>query len=168
VTIRTTARVPWGVVLHFEGSPGASIDALEAAAPELCLLGPIAQEVLRIESGVPRAGRELTGDEFPQEARLEEAVSFEKGCYLGQETVARIHYRGHVNRLLCRLELDGEVETPVALELDGREVGSVTSASAAARAALGYVRREHAEPGNRLGIAGQERAFATVREFSAG
>lgn len=169
VAIRRSARVPWGWVLQTERPAAALIAALERTAPELALLGPAAQEALRIDAGVPRSGHELTGAEFPQEALLEEAVSFDKGCYLGQETVARIHYRGHVNRLLRRLRLDAAVEAPAALEVDGRQVGEITSATlAGGPAALGYVRREHAEPGTRLGITGRAGSFATVRELGPG
>lgn len=127
--------------------------------------GWVTAEVLRVEAGWPRQGAELTGEEFPQEARLDDAVDFEKGCYLGQETVARIHYRGHVNRYLCGFRLlgpaaegvvdaIGPLRTEVAelprLVADGRDVGELRSAAlspAVGPLALGYARREHADPG---------------------
>lgn len=163
-----SARVPWGFEMIVEGPPRAVVEDLLGIDPGLGLLGPVAQEALRIEAGVPRTGHELTGAEFPQEAGLEAAISFDKGCYLGQETVARIHYRGHVNRVLCGLALDGPVQAPVALRADGREVGKITSASGAeGYRALGYVRREHAEPDSRLAVEGAD-TIATVRAVHAG
>ena len=68
-------------------------------------------------------------DTFPQETGLEDAVSYTKGCYLGQEVVARIHYRGGVQRHLRRLRLNGPAEVGADLLLDGKSVGTLTSAS---------------------------------------
>lgn len=98
-------------------------------------------ERLRIEAATPRFGRELDDRVLPAEAGLEQrAISFTKGCYPGQEPVARQHFRGKVNRRLRVLELDGPVEAGVLLALDGRDVGRVTSV--AGGLALGYVRVE--------------------------
>ena len=112
---------------------------------------PIAEdelERLRILARTPRLGRELDDRVMPAEAGLEErAISFTKGCYPGQEPVARLHYRGHPNRGLRVLAMDGP-EFPVhdaELTLDGKAVGRVTSAapdSAHGVVALAYVRRE--------------------------
>ncbi len=87
-------------------------------------------EVARIEAGVPRLGVDIDERTIPQEAMLErDAVSFTKGCFLGQELVCRIDTRGHVNRLLRRVEVDApEVPTPGdALWVDDRAVGELTS-----------------------------------------
>ena len=65
-------------------------------------IGWNALESLRIEAGIPRYGTELTDAVIPLEAELEHAIDFEKGCYIGQEIVARMKYRGHPNRLLPR------------------------------------------------------------------
>ena len=59
-------------------------------------------ELIRVKNGVPKVGVDVTEENFPQEGRLEHALNFEKGCYLGQEVVARLKYRGHVNKVLCR------------------------------------------------------------------
>jgi folate-binding protein YgfZ len=103
-------------------------------------LGDDELERLRIEAATPRYGREIDDRVLPAEAGLDErAISFSKGCYPGQEPVARQHIRGKVNRKLRVLEIDGdppEPETPVVHE--GKDVGRVTSAVPGL--ALAYVR----------------------------
>ena len=90
--------------------------------------GRAAQEALRIKAGVPRAGRELTGSEFPQEARLEGAVSFDKGCYPGQEIVARTHYRGATKRRTHRFRAARPVSPGDKITDGERDVGEVLNA----------------------------------------
>ena len=104
-------------------------------------------EVLRIRAGTPRFGREIDDRVLPAEAGLDaRAIDFEKGCYPGQEPIARQHYRGRVNRTLRVLELDGDDVPPYDAELtfEGKVVGRVTSAARDGDAvtALGYVRVE--------------------------
>jgi tRNA-modifying protein YgfZ len=95
----------------------------------------------RIESRVPRWGHELDDSILPAEAGLDEThISFTKGCYPGQEPIARQHYRGKVNRRLRVLEIKGGAEAGDELTLDGKTVGRITSA--ANGVALGYVRTE--------------------------
>lgn len=100
----------------------------------------------RVEGGVPRWGREIDERILPAEAGLEAThVSFSKGCYPGQEPVARLHFRGHPNRRLRVVELDELPEYDALLLHDGREVGRVTSAARredGSVVALGYVRTE--------------------------
>ncbi|TML63695.1 MAG: folate-binding protein YgfZ [Actinobacteria bacterium] len=99
-----------------------------------------AYERWRVEAGIPRWGREIDDSVLPAEAGLTEThVSFTKGCYPGQEPIARLHHRGKVNRRLRRLELDEE-PTGDELVLDGKIVGRITSR--AGDCALGYVRTE--------------------------
>lgn len=107
-------------------------------------------EILRIEAGFPAYGQDITEKNLPQEVdRDDRAISFTKGCYLGQETVARIDALGHVNRTLCRLQFAGPVvpAAGTALEQQGQAVGEVTSAAWSPRAGaalgLGYLRRGH-------------------------
>ena len=104
-------------------------------------------EVLRIRAGTPRFGREIDDRVLPAEAGLvERAVSFTKGCFPGQEPIARLHYRGHTNRGLRVLTWDGsdlpEYDTPLSFE--GKEVGRITSAARDGdrTVALAYVRVE--------------------------
>jgi aminomethyltransferase len=119
-------------------------DPPEGADP----IGEDELERLRILARTPRLGRELDDRVMPAEAGLEErAISFTKGCYPGQEPVARLHYRGHPNRGLRVLAMDGS-DLPAydaELVLEGKAVGRVTSAAPDAEhgvVALAYVRRE--------------------------
>src|SRR5215210_5032152 len=90
--------------------------------------GDAAAEIRRVETGRPRYGAELDDTVIPQEAGLNaRAVSFEKGCYVGQETVARLHWRGKPNRHLRGLRLSEPVAAGTPLLAGGREVGRVTS-----------------------------------------
>jgi tRNA-modifying protein YgfZ len=99
-----------------------------------------AYERWRVEAGIPRWGRELDDSILPAEAGLTEThVSFTKGCYPGQEPIARLHYRGKVNRRLRRLVVEGEPSAD-ELVLDGKVVGRITSR--ADGRALGYVRTD--------------------------
>jgi folate-binding protein YgfZ len=103
-------------------------------------------ELRRIESGVPRWEHEIDDRILPAEAGLDSThVSFSKGCYPGQEPVARLHFRGHPNRALRILELDDLPERDAPLLHEGREVGRVTSAARredGTVVALAYVRTE--------------------------
>ena len=116
-------------------------------------------EELRIRAGTPRFGREIDDRVLPAEVGLvERAVSLTKGCYPGQEPIARLHYRGHVNRTLRVLEIEGEELPELDAEIvhGGRSVGRVTSAARAQHAviALGFVRVEVPEDASlRVGAA---------------
>ena len=95
----------------------------------------------RIEAGIPRWGREIDDQILPAEAGLDEThISFSKGCYPGQEPVARQRYRGKVNRKLRVLDVEGDATPGTELVLDGKTVGRITSAVPGV--ALGYVRTE--------------------------
>lgn len=120
--------------------------------------GPEALELARIERGVPRFGAEISELTIPQEAGLNErAVNFSKGCYVGQETVARLHYKGKPNRHLRGLTLDALVPSgAVVAAADGRElghVGGVVVSPARGVIALAILRRE-AEPGDSVDVEG--------------
>jgi folate-binding protein YgfZ len=116
-----------------------------------------AAEILRVESGRPRFGREMTPQTIPQEAGINErAVSFTKGCFIGQETVARLHYKGKPNRHLRGLRLQAPVAAGEEIALGEREVGRVGTAAlspALGPVALAIVRRE-AEPGAVVAVGG--------------
>jgi folate-binding protein YgfZ len=130
-----------------------------------------AAELVRIESGRPRFSIDMGSDTIPEEAGLNErAVSFTKGCYVGQETVARLHYKGRPNRHLRGLRPAEPVEHGDDIRLGERVVGVVGSSAespALGPVALAIVRRE-AEPGARVQV-GSSSIEATVSElpFSA-
>jgi folate-binding protein YgfZ len=86
-------------------------------------------EAWRIATGLPRVGVDVLEDDLPQEGGLAGAVSFEKGCYLGQEAVAKVQNLGHPRRALLRLEASGPVSPGDPIEADGKEAGEVTSAA---------------------------------------
>ena len=95
------------------------------------MAAPRLLEVCRILAGIPSLGDEIDDRTLPQEVRLEElgAISYTKGCYLGQETVARLHFRGHANRRLVLVLLDAEpLDPPLEITLEGKPVGRLTSA----------------------------------------
>ena len=113
---------------------------------------PAELEPLRIEAGTPAWGKELDESVLPAEAGLDEThVSYTKGCYPGQEPIARLHYRGHPNRRLRRLAVENARPGDEIVH-DGKAVGRVTSAVPGK--ALGYVRREVPEDAE-LEIAGK-------------
>ncbi len=117
------------------------------------LVGSQVLNVVRVESGLPEYGVDMSDENLAQETGLDEAISYDKGCYLGQEVVARIHFRGHVNRQLRSLEFDmGPALSGARLLAGDKEVGVITSAVTSPEygdIGLGYVRRE-VEPGSRL------------------
>ena len=123
--------------------PGA-VEALDSGLEPT--LGAEALELRRIEAGAPRWGREIDERILPAEAGLDAThVSFTKGCYPGQEPIARLHYRGHPNRGLRVLELEDVPPYDTELVHDGKPVGRVTSAARrpdGSVVALGYVRAE--------------------------
>jgi len=123
----------------------ADVDGLRAALGVVAVSDAVA-ECLRVESGRPRYGVDLDDSVIPQEAGLNErAVSFTKGCYVGQETVARLHYRGKPNRHLRGLRLSEPASTGDELTFEGRPVGRVGSVALSPRfgpIALALVRRE--------------------------
>jgi folate-binding protein YgfZ len=118
-----------------------------------------AAECLRIESGRPRLGFDMDGETMPQEAGINErAVDFEKGCYVGQETVARLHWKGKPNRHLRGLRLAQPAERGEEIRLGERAVGRVGSTCVSPTLgpiALALVRRE-AQPGDRVALDGGE------------
>lgn len=134
---------------------------LEVGAVEV---SPAAAEILRIETGRPRFGAEMGTETMPAEAGIvERAVSFTKGCYIGQETVARLHYKGKPNRHLRGLRFSGPVGPGESLVLGEKQVGTVGSAAlspAHGPIGLAILRRE-AEPGATLAV-GEDGVTAEV------
>jgi folate-binding protein YgfZ len=171
---------PWGMVALRGGEAPGAPDGCVAipVAGGIDVVGPRAAleaidgdgaltaegyERARIEAGVPKLGAELDESTIPQEAYLDlDAVSFTKGCFLGQELVARIDSRGHVNRLLRRLRsTDGSATVAPGddVTVGGKTVGTVTSAVPGL--ALAYVRHE-VDPGASATVGGTETTVEAV------
>ena len=134
----------------------AGVDVIGHDLPAVTATEADAEQV-RIESGIPRFGLDMDGDTIPQEAGINErAVSFTKGCYVGQETVARLFYKGKPNRHLRGLKLAQPVEQGAPIRLGERELGRVGSATVSPTfgpIALAIVRRE-AAPGDTVDVDG--------------
>jgi folate-binding protein YgfZ len=119
-------------------------------------VGDRALDALRIERFVPRFGRDMTEETIPLEANLDHAISYSKGCYIGQEVIARATYRGAVNKRLARLRVPAGTAEGTRLVSGEKAVGTVTSVlpRADGAIALGYVRRDLLAPGARLTLEG--------------
>jgi folate-binding protein YgfZ len=130
-------------------------------------------ETLRIEAGIPRFGIDMDETKVVTETNLDDAVSFTKGCYIGQEIIARIKYRGHVAKKLTGLlvEHDGTLEGGLKiLSADDKEIGSITSSTVSPQLkktiALGYVKYDYLEPGTKVKVVSAEVELpATVIEL---
>jgi folate-binding protein YgfZ len=157
-------------------SLGAVADKLVAAVRSVGgrACGWDALETARIEAGIPRFGSDMDETNIPLECGVESrAVSYNKGCYIGQEVINRIHTVGHVNKELRGLRFEGDLKHLPAkgdkLYLGDREVGYVTSAANSqtlnAKIALGYVRREANQIGTELILRGTTEAKAKIVEL---
>ncbi|MGA2157275.1 MAG: glycine cleavage T C-terminal barrel domain-containing protein [Bryobacteraceae bacterium] len=155
------------------GQPGFRIYAAASAADgiirRLAEAGaqPASEDdarLVRLENGRPRYGEDIRDTSLPQETGQMHAVSFTKGCYLGQEIVERIRAQGHVNRKLVRLRLDSAAPAGTKLTADGAEAGEITSSiyspAQGSAVALAYVRSIYATPGQAL-AAGDIQAVVT-------
>ena len=143
--------VDWADVPAFDAIGSEATIATLSSAVDAPLFGADEYERARVEAGVPRQGFDTDERTIPQEAGLElVAVSFTKGCFVGQELVCRIDSRGRVNRNLRRLRsVAGTFSRGETVAVEGREMGEVTSASG--DVALAMLRRE-VEPGTRVSV----------------
>jgi len=130
-------------------------------------VGTAAVELFRIAAGIPRYGADIRERDLPQETEQERALSFVKGCYVGQEIVERIRSRGQVRRKFAGFDVQGGVPAPgTKIQVDGKDAGEITSAaslpwaSGDRRVALGYIRREVATPGKLLDAGGTKATVA--------
>jgi folate-binding protein YgfZ len=138
------------------GSSDADAVSASLESTSLAALDAATLEILRVERGAPALGAEFGAETLPQEVGLGDHVSFTKGCFLGQEPVARLENRGHTNRGLAGFRIVGEI-APAAgatLSTGEKEVGHITSVVRSGAAggviAMGLLRHEHAEPGTTL------------------
>jgi len=155
-----TGHPEWALVAPVVALPGLW-DQLTGSGCQPA--GALAFDALRIEAGTPRYGIDISEDNIAQEAnRTERAISFTKGCYLGQEPIARLDALGHVNKLLCVLQVDSDQIPPAgATVMDdaGNEIGRVTSAAlspgAGQAVALAIVKASHAKPETAVSVRGE-------------
>lgn len=145
-----------------------ALELLENAREHGAVIGSSAlAETRRIEAGRPRFGTDMDESHMPLEAGLDEALNFDKGCYIGQEYVVRLAHRGHLNRKLVgiKIALDNAKSAPdvpsvgAPVTAADKEVGALTSAAYSptlgAVVALGYLRKEFFEPGTEVVIDGK-------------
>jgi folate-binding protein YgfZ len=156
--VRLVATEAAGVDVLCDADDREAVGAALAGAGATVVVGEQAAEVLRVECGRPRYGVDMDESTIPQEADLNErAVSFTKGCYVGQETVARLYYKGKPNRHLRGLRLSSAAATGEELRVGERPVGrlgSVVVSPVLGPIALALVRRE-AEPGAAVSVGEQ-------------
>jgi aminomethyltransferase len=153
----------WLARIHPLGRYGFAIlgrtedrEAIEAVISSAVPLEDATYEIARVEHGYPAFGRELSLEYIPLETRLMDAISFNKGCYVGQEIIARMESRHRLAKQLMGLRLTRMVEPGGKLQLDGKEVGDLTSVVDSLRCGpigLAYVRMAAAEPGTVVQVA---------------
>jgi folate-binding protein YgfZ len=147
-------RTDLGLDLFCGAADAAAIEA-QLGSAGIVAVSEQAAEVVRVEHGRPRFGADMTTQTIPQEADLNErAVSFTKGCYIGQETVARLHYKGKPNRHLRGLRLKAAAQPGDPIRLGERELGTIGTAvlsPSLGPVALAIVRRE-GEPGTTVEV----------------
>ena len=165
-----TAENGFDLVAHIEQAPSVFESLIEAGATPV---GHDALEILRIEAGIARHGRDMDETNVVTETNLDDAVSFTKGCYIGQEIIVRIKHRGHVAKKLTGLRFDSQKTLPsgaVIKSTDDKEIGRITSSTyspqLAATVALGYVRYEYLETGTVVKVlANEDEVKGTVHEL---
>ncbi|HVI70719.1 MAG TPA: glycine cleavage T C-terminal barrel domain-containing protein [Pyrinomonadaceae bacterium] len=155
--IRATHTAEDGFDIVIDSAQGAQLrQALNDADAQS--VNPDVFEVLRIEAGIARFGRDMDETNVVTETNLDDAVSYTKGCYVGQEIIVRIKHRGHVAKKFTglRFQTEERIEPGAIIKSEGKEIGKVTSTAfspkLAATIALGYVRYEYLTPGTTVVI----------------
>jgi len=169
VTImRATHTAEDGFDVLIDSAHGAQLrQALDDAGAQL--VNPDVFEVLRIEAGIARFGRDMDETNVVTETNLDDAVSYTKGCYVGQEIIVRIKHRGHVAKKLTglRFQTGGPIEPGAIIKSQGKEIGKVTSTAFSPKLettiGLGYVRYEYLTPGTTVVI--DPEIHATIAEL---
>jgi folate-binding protein YgfZ len=167
VRVKPIAGAQWALLAPNNYAEAVFNAVLRAGADHgLRPAGSLTYHALRVRAGRPGVGRELSTDYIPLEIGLWDEVSFSKGCYTGQEIIARMESRHKLAKTIVQLTLDQPVETPAALTLDGREVGALTSCAAAPDGlvyGIGVVKLAAAVRGTVLKAAG---AQATILQLA--
>jgi folate-binding protein YgfZ len=154
MTIAKVEVAGWGWLLVVPNDSAYDLNN-QLFSSNIRLCNDAALQRLRIEQQIPWYGYDLDESNLPQEInRNDQAISFTKGCYLGQETVARIDALGHVNQILVGVTITTTNLPPIGatIQRDGKTIFRLTSVSAAGNhfIGLGYLRREFADPGTKL------------------
>jgi folate-binding protein YgfZ len=164
-----TGEAGFDLIISVEALPRIAQRATELGQPFSAMwVGEEAQNTLRVEAGIPRYGVDITEDNLLLETGLEHAVSFKKGCYLGQEVVERIRSRGHVNKKLCGLLLDGQhpARARDSISGAGKKIGAITSSvyspALARPIALGYLHRDFWTLGTIVSVNREGESIAAV------
>lgn len=171
VRVKPLAGSQWVLVAANDDAEAVFEAILAAGEPAgLRPAGSLTFNALRIRAGRPGVGRELTNEYIPLEVGLWDEISFTKGCYTGQEIIARMESRKRLARTIVQVTLDQPLEAPAPLQLDGREAGTLTSAVTAPDGityGIGVVRVAAAVPGSTL-LAMREdaRAQATITRLA--
>lgn len=146
----------WIMITAVDTAAQVMTALLERGKPfGLIAAGSLAYNILRIRAGRPGVMRELSPDYIPLEVGLWDEVNFQKGCYTGQEIIARMESRGRLAKTIMAVELSAFVEAPAAIYREGREVGRLTSSvqtPSGERYAMGVIRLDYAEPGAALTV----------------
>lgn len=152
----------------FQELPDITAFRDELAAGGAAVIDHDLYDIIRIESGVPRYGIDMDETTIVPELGIDGLISYNKGCYIGQEIIARIHFRGHVAKRLTGLFLTAVVEPGTELTIDGKNAGRITSSVYSPKLeraiALAYVRYDHLSEGTEL-MAGTEAALVTSLPF---
>jgi len=173
VGIEGPAVEPLNDVLRatFTGAPGYRIIAPLGATgwPDLPHASPEDANTVRLEHFFPRYGDDITSANLPQETGIRDALNFNKGCYLGQEIVERVRSRGHVNRVLTGLRMEGDqpVTRGEKILFERNDVGEISSASyspaLSETVALGYIRTLAAKPDTEVSVNGRRAYCAPIK-----
>lgn len=159
----------WTLIMPQENAALVWQLLMEAGAPHgLKPSGGLIYNVLRIRAGVPGAGRELTADYIPLELGLWDEVSFNKGCYTGQEIIARMDSREQLARTIVRLSLSDPVEAPADLYHEGKRAGVMTSSAQAPDGecfAIGVIKTALIQPGTQLTLGDNGAVTVAVMEL---
>ena len=159
VSVNRTGEQGFDLYLQNDGLQEIWDELMKKGAEFNCKpIGYKALNTLRIEAGIPIYGVDMDENNIPIEAGLWDALNFEKGCYVGQEVVARIKWRGHVNWHLLGFECEGELTPDIGTEIFSgeRKIGRITSSAVSPSLnkpiSLGYIRREFKDPGTEVEI----------------
>jgi len=170
--LRATHTSEDGFDIVVEADKAAELrQALEQAGAQP--VGEETREILRVEAGIPRFGRDMDDSNVVTETNLDDAVSFTKGCYTGQEIIVRIKHRGHVAKKLTglRFDTDRQIEPGAILKADGKEIGRVTSTAVSPKVGsigLGYVRYGYLDAGTKVLVDDEINATVTELPFVRG